>query len=132
LPHACLDTLVAKGEIIEGTKEFKTYRAYCDQLGLAAKDGAALRPMATEREITMQALKKMGCDVTDDSVLVKGHLDTYIVNRRSREIRRLRDGVLLKIAQAAKILWRAKRWLACSSYRGPRTMLVDCSLWRGR
>ena len=29
--------------------------------------------------------------------MVKGQIDTYIVDRRSREIRRLRDGVLLNI-----------------------------------
>jgi len=80
----------------EGTKEFETYRAYCDQLGMPGKVGAeAACPV--EQDTTIQALKRMGCEVTDDSVAIEGQLDTYIVNRRSREIRRLRDGTLLKI-----------------------------------
>ena len=37
------------------------------------------------------------------AVVVQGHLDTYLVDRRPGEIRRLRDGVLLESEALARM-----------------------------
>jgi hypothetical protein len=97
LAHACLEALVEKGDILNGTKNFEAYRALCERLGRPCREGIAPRAATTMQDLAIQTLKKMGCEVTEEAVVVRGQIESYIVDRGSREIRRLRDGALLQI-----------------------------------
>ncbi len=97
LAQASLEALVEKGDILNGTKNYEAYRALCERLGMPCREGVAPPPAPTAQDLAIKTLRKTGCEVTEDAVVVRGQIESYSVDRRSGEIRRLRDGAVLQI-----------------------------------
>jgi hypothetical protein len=98
LAHACLEILVERGDIPGDprNRHFAAYRALCEQLGRPCGNGIAPPPPPTGEDFLAKSLKRAGSQITEESVTVQGQIETYVIDRKTREIRRQRDNAVVR------------------------------------
>jgi len=94
---ASLEILVERGDILAGDKNYAVYQAVCEKLGRPCREGKAPSPAPTPQDLMSKSLKHLGCQLTADSVTVQGQTDSYVIDRKSHEIRRQSDSELVRV-----------------------------------
>lgn len=95
--HPLLQRLVDRNLIVAASKNFKVYEELCAKLQRPLGEGRPAPAPPTQKDFVTQSLAGLShCDVTPDTVRVRGSLETYLIDRATRLIRRERDLAVLE------------------------------------